>query len=184
MRSNTSQLIKIAFDDDVHDQEIENFRKSINQIRYPEHISHVFAFKSGAADLTGVHGIRARKKSNSKHKTIRGLANKTMKTVSRAAHFGDGSVPSIRLMRSPCELTLPFPTGVVSKAPGHFGRLPTQMETIGEQPPNFNPNAVTNTPGGGGASATSRFTLSHSSKNTIEQVLHSMLRWPFPKTIL
>ena len=39
------------------------------------------------------------------------------------------------------------------------------METIGEQQPSFNPNA--STPGG---SATSRFTLSHNSKNTIEQV--------------
>ena len=89
LRSNTAQLIKIAFDDDVHNQDVENFRKRLVEIRYPEHICQVFAFKSGAADITGA-GMKARKKSSTKNKTIRGFANKTMKTVSRAAHFGDG----------------------------------------------------------------------------------------------
>lgn len=100
LRSNTAQLIKIAFDDDVHDQEVENFRRSLVGIRYPEHISQVFAFKSGAADITAAMaaaGIKARKKSSSKNKTIRGFANKTIKTVSRAAHFGtDGKNNSRR----------------------------------------------------------------------------------------
>ena len=118
-RSNTAQLIKIAFDDEVHDQDAEGFRKNLEQIRYPDSIFQVFAFKSGAAELYGgIGGKKARKTSNPKHKTIRGFANKTIKTVNktiRTGHFGGD--------------------GLVGKVPGHLGLRPlaTQMETIGEQ---------------------------------------------------
>ena len=142
LRSNTAQLIKIAFDDEVHVEDIENFRRSLNQMRFPEQIFHVFAFKGGSEiPLSG----KVKKKSSAKHKTIRGFANKTMKTVTRAANFGDGVVSkSTGVMRSSLKMM-------------------AHMETIGET--SYNPNASS-------SSSEPRthglFTLS-SSKNTIEQ---------------
>lgn len=40
----TSQLLKVAFDDEVTAESIEAFRKLIHKVRHPPHIFHHFAF--------------------------------------------------------------------------------------------------------------------------------------------
>ncbi len=47
LRSNTFQLIRAAFDDEVSVEDVENFRKNVQTIRYPENIFHFFAFRGG-----------------------------------------------------------------------------------------------------------------------------------------
>ena len=81
LRSNTFQLIRAAFDDEVGVEEVENLRRNIHRIRYPENIFHFFAFR-------GNHSMQepsARGKEKQKYNTIRGFASKTLKNVSRAA---------------------------------------------------------------------------------------------------
>lgn len=81
LRSNTFQLIRAAFDDEVSVEEVENLRRNIHKIRHPENIFHFFAFR-------GNHSSQepsARLKEKQKYGTIRGFASKTLKNVSRAA---------------------------------------------------------------------------------------------------
>jgi myotubularin-related protein 5/13 len=81
LRSNTFQLIRAAFDDEVSIEEVENLRRNIHRIRHPENIFHFFAFR-------GNHSAQepsARGKEKQKYGTIRGFASKTLKNVSRAA---------------------------------------------------------------------------------------------------
>ena len=47
MKSCTGQLIKVAFDDEVHMDEIEGFRRNLQQLRYPESVLQLFAFRGG-----------------------------------------------------------------------------------------------------------------------------------------
>ena len=47
LRSNTFQLIRAAFDEEVGVEEVETFRRNLNQLRYPENIFHFFAFRGG-----------------------------------------------------------------------------------------------------------------------------------------
>jgi myotubularin-related protein 5/13 len=81
LRSNTFQLIRAAFDDEVSIEEVENLRRNIHRIRHPENIFHFFAFR-------GNHSAQepsSRGKEKQKYGTIRGFASKTLKNVSRAA---------------------------------------------------------------------------------------------------
>lgn len=81
LRSNTFQLIRAAFDDEVSVEEVENLRRQIQRLRYPENIYHFFAFRGNhSAQEPSVRG-----KEKQKYGTIRGFASKTLKNVSRAA---------------------------------------------------------------------------------------------------
>ena len=84
IRSNTFQLIRAAFDDEVSMEDVENFRKNLSQIRYPENIFHFFAFRGGHQYFLNQDGHN-KSKEKAKYGTIRGLASKTLKNVSRAA---------------------------------------------------------------------------------------------------
>ena len=59
-------------------EDVENFRKNIHQIRYPENIFQFFAFRGGHQYFLNQH---ASHKDKDKTKTIRGLASKTIKHV-------------------------------------------------------------------------------------------------------
>ena len=79
LRSNTFQLIKAAFDDEVTVEEVENLRRNIHRIRHPENIYQFFAFR-------GNHSMQepsVRGKEKQKYGTIRGFASKTLKNVSK-----------------------------------------------------------------------------------------------------
>ena len=87
LRSNTFQLVRAAFDDEVPAEEVENFRKGLQRVQFPEHIFQLFAFR-------GVHyfaveeafSLSAKSKDkalNPKYSTIRGIAKNTLKNVGR-----------------------------------------------------------------------------------------------------
>lgn len=43
------QLLKLAFDEEVTQESIESFRKTIQKVRYPPEIFHYFAFSGQVA---------------------------------------------------------------------------------------------------------------------------------------
>ena len=45
LRSNTFQLIRAAFDDEVSAEDIDNFRKNLQRVQYPDLIFQFFAFR-------------------------------------------------------------------------------------------------------------------------------------------
>ena len=47
LRSNTFQLIRAAFDEEVGVEEVDTFRRNLHQLRYPDNIFHFFAFRGG-----------------------------------------------------------------------------------------------------------------------------------------
>ena len=47
LRSNTFQLIRAAFDEEVGVEEVESFRRNLQALRYPESLFHFFAFRGG-----------------------------------------------------------------------------------------------------------------------------------------
>ena len=81
IRSNTFQLIRAAFDDEVSMEDVENFRKNIQQIRYPENIFQFFAFRGGHQYFLNQHAAHKDKTNVAKYATIRGFASKTIKHV-------------------------------------------------------------------------------------------------------
>ena len=82
VRSNTLQLIRVAFDDEVTVEDINNFRTNINKTQYPATLWHYFAFR-GHITLPTDSNIKEKDK-NGKYSTIKGFAKTTMKTVSKA----------------------------------------------------------------------------------------------------
>ncbi len=48
LRSNTFQLIKTAFDDEVTADEIEAFKRAVQRVQFPEHLFQFFAFRDDA----------------------------------------------------------------------------------------------------------------------------------------
>lgn len=82
VRSNTLQLIRAAFDDEVTVEEINNFRTSIQKTQYPATLWHFFAFR-GHITLPPDSSAKE-KERNGKYSTIRGFAKTTIKTVSKA----------------------------------------------------------------------------------------------------
>ncbi len=84
LRSNTFQLIRAAFDEEVSMEDVETFRRHIHRIRYPENIFHFFAFRGGHHFMLSQESNAKGKEKNAKYATIRGFA-KTLKNVSRAA---------------------------------------------------------------------------------------------------
>ncbi|XP_040568639.1 myotubularin-related protein 13 [Lepeophtheirus salmonis] len=84
IKSNTFQIIRAGFDDEVTTEEVESFRRELQRLQYPEHIFHFFAFCSQYHVPISGSGIK-KEKANQKYSTIRGFASKTLKNVSRAA---------------------------------------------------------------------------------------------------
>merc|ERR550519_104840 len=82
VRSNTLQLIRVAFDDEVSVEDINNFRTNIHKTQYPATLWHYFAFRG---HITLPPDASAKEKDkNGKYSTIRGFAKTTMKTVTKA----------------------------------------------------------------------------------------------------
>lgn len=82
LRSNTLQLIRAAFDDEVGVEDINNFRTLLNKTQYPATFWHYFAFR-GHITLPP-DPLSKEKDKNGKYSTIRGFAKTTMKTVRTA----------------------------------------------------------------------------------------------------
>ena len=85
LRSNTFQLIRVAFDEEVSSDDIETFRKSINRERTPPTIFHLFTFTSqlGMAQTRLLH-LQKHKEKNS---TFKGMAKKTLLRTAQKAGF-------------------------------------------------------------------------------------------------
>ncbi|CAG2109659.1 unnamed protein product, partial [Medioppia subpectinata] len=85
LRSNTFQLIRVAFDEEVSSDEIENFRKCINRERTPPTIFHLFTFTSqlSMAQTRLLH----LQKNKEKNSTFKGLAKKTLLRTAQRAGF-------------------------------------------------------------------------------------------------
>ena len=82
LRSNTLQLIRAAFDDEVTVEDIQNFRTLLHKTQYPATLWHYFAFR-GHITLPP-DPLSKEKDKNGKYSTIKGFAKTTMKTVSKA----------------------------------------------------------------------------------------------------
>lgn len=80
LRSNTFQLLKVAFDEEVNVESVEHLRKWINRVRYPSQPSafHYFAFVGqNIVDATPIH------KGKEKSATLKGMAKKTLLKTAR-----------------------------------------------------------------------------------------------------
>ncbi|RWS10543.1 myotubularin-related protein 13-like isoform X4, partial [Dinothrombium tinctorium] len=84
LRSNTFQLIRIAFDEEVSSDAVEMLRKLINKARTPPNIFHLFAFTSQVAVSQQMKLLNLQKQKD-KNATLRGIAKKTLlKTAAKA----------------------------------------------------------------------------------------------------
>ena len=88
LRSNTFQLIRAAFDDEVTMEEVDDFRRSLQRVQFPEHIFQLFAFRGIHSYIPEPLGGKGREKT-SKYATsaIRGFATKTLKNVSKVTGY-------------------------------------------------------------------------------------------------
>lgn len=84
LRSNTFQLIRIAFDEEVTSENIDGFRKCVIRQRSPEKIFQLFAFTSQLI-IPNKSVILAQKTKNPKSATLKSFAKRTfMKTAQKA----------------------------------------------------------------------------------------------------
>lgn len=84
LRSNTFQLIRIAFDEEVTSENIEGFRKHVIRQRSPANIFHLFAFTSQLV-TPNKSILLTQKTKNPKSATLKGFAKRTfMKTAQKA----------------------------------------------------------------------------------------------------
>ncbi|XP_076328826.1 myotubularin-related protein 13-like isoform X2 [Tachypleus tridentatus] len=82
LRSNTFQLIKVAFDEEVTSESIEMLRKLIHRVHAPPTIYHLFAFSSNLSmPQTPLH------KQKEKNATLKVLAKKTLLRTAMKAGF-------------------------------------------------------------------------------------------------
>lgn len=80
LRSNTFQMLRVAFDEEVNVDGIEQLRKCINRVRHPPHPSafHYFAFVGqNIVDAAPIH------KGKEKSATLKGMAKKTLLKTAR-----------------------------------------------------------------------------------------------------
>lgn len=84
LKSNTFQAIKIAFDEEVTFDKIDDFRKSLNRQRAPPTIFHHFAFTS---QLGVLHTKQLFQRKHKEKKTIQGMAKKTLLRTAEKAGF-------------------------------------------------------------------------------------------------
>ncbi|XP_043190119.1 myotubularin-related protein 13-like isoform X3 [Amphibalanus amphitrite] len=125
LRSNTFQLIKLAFDEEVTAESIERLKKLIQRLRAPPSIAELFAFR-------GQHFVAASAGSKDKQKnaTLRGFAKKTLLRTARKAGLKTKAskrqkyVLSVdgRAMTSPGRMSLP-PADSLEYLPGHEDEL-------------------------------------------------------------
>lgn len=82
LRSCTFQLLKVAFDEEVSNEQIESFRKLLNKARHPNDEFGHFAFAShGIVPQTPLHKVKE------KHGTLKGFAKKTLMRTAKRAGF-------------------------------------------------------------------------------------------------
>ncbi|XP_066963738.1 myotubularin-related protein 13 [Macrobrachium rosenbergii] len=82
IRSNTFQLIKVAFDEEVSQESIETMRKLINRLRHPPTINQLFAF-AGQNHVPATPSRQPKDKPG--YGTLRGFAKKTLMKTAKAA---------------------------------------------------------------------------------------------------
>lgn len=84
IKSNTFQVLKVAFDEEVALERIEEFRKMLSRERAPPNIFHHFAFTS----QLGVHHTKQLfQQKNKKKKTIQGITKKTLMRTAEKVGF-------------------------------------------------------------------------------------------------
>ncbi|XP_039436960.1 myotubularin-related protein 13 isoform X2 [Culex pipiens pallens] len=83
LRSSTFQLIKVAFDEEVMQEAIEGFRKTIHRVRHPEDEFGHFAFATthGIVNPTPLHKVKE------KNATLKDFAKKTLLRTAKKAGF-------------------------------------------------------------------------------------------------
>lgn len=82
LRSCTFQLIKVAFDEEVNQNEVEVFRKALNRARHPDDEFGFFAFAHHNLVMKPQNP-----KAKEKNATLRGFAKKTLLKTARKAGF-------------------------------------------------------------------------------------------------
>lgn len=83
LRSNTFQLIRVAFDEEVTSESIDGFRKHVIRQRSPANIFQLFAFTSQLAEPNKV-SILTQKTKNPKSATLKGFAKRIMPLAHKA----------------------------------------------------------------------------------------------------
>lgn len=84
LRSNTFQLIRVAFDEEVTSDNIDGFKKHVTRQRSPANIFQLFAFTSQLV-IPNKSIILMQKTKNPKSATLKGFAKRTfMKTAQKA----------------------------------------------------------------------------------------------------
>lgn len=78
LRSSTFQLMKLAFDEDVSQEVIDQFRKLLNRVRYPEDEYGHFAFSNYSVTKP------QSQKSKENYATLKGLKKTIMRTTRKA----------------------------------------------------------------------------------------------------
>ena len=76
LRSNTFQLLKIAFDEEVTTDQVDHFRKLVNRARCPPDIYSLFAFTCSSGPLSTVRLLPPKDKHG--YSTFKGVARKTL----------------------------------------------------------------------------------------------------------
>ncbi|XP_047497581.1 myotubularin-related protein 13-like isoform X3 [Penaeus chinensis] len=87
IRSNTFQLIKVAFDEEVSPESIETMRKLINRLRHPPYIMNLFAFV-GHSHVPQTPSRQQKDKPG--YGTLRGFAKKTLMKTAKVAGLKSG----------------------------------------------------------------------------------------------
>lgn len=82
LRSSTFQLLKVAFDEEVSQEAIEQFRKSLNRTRHPEDEFGHFAFANYA--IASKHPQHQKVKENMKNATLKGMKKTLLRTAQKA----------------------------------------------------------------------------------------------------
>ncbi|XP_070199867.1 myotubularin-related protein 13-like isoform X2 [Littorina saxatilis] len=80
LRSNTFQLLKVAFDEEVGSENVETLRKLMNKVRNPPSVFNTFAFTGHASQqVTHMH------KDKEKNASLRHFAKRTLLKTARKA---------------------------------------------------------------------------------------------------
>ncbi|XP_054843902.1 myotubularin-related protein 5 isoform X3 [Eublepharis macularius] len=82
LRSCTFQLLRIAFDEEVASESAEVFRKHLNKLRYPQHVSDTFAFTAGQLTKQTVQP-KSKEKNPSLRSISKILVKNAKKTIGR-----------------------------------------------------------------------------------------------------
>lgn len=86
IRSNTFQMMRIAFDEEVSLDSIDKFKKLINKARCPSDVFTFFAFTS-QVNTASQYKYLNQQKNKDKHSTLRNVAKKTLRKTAAIAHI-------------------------------------------------------------------------------------------------